>query len=437
LGSSARTAIIPELVIVNENETKKNSCIIVEGGRITKVDDAAKYREYGPEFVIKEEHLAASPSFVNAHTHGSERLLSGLGDGYSLVEWLEKVVWPACKDVDSDEAYNIGRLFASESIASGIGLFNDMFVDTGQTLFMDGLAKSYADSGVRALVGRGVAEKAGNAETAIKDSLGAAKNWHGHEGRIFITIAPSLIHANSEGMLVRLRELASKEKMRIHIHVAEVMSEYRFMKQIHGLTSVGYLDKIGFLGKDVMAAHLVWLGDGDIGILRRRGVSGLYNPLSNARLGDGIPPVCAMAESGMNIGIGTDGSASSDNQDMFAAMRCASFLPRAFYSDGAVLTTNNVFAMATRLGSKALGIRGGELKEEMPADIVLVDMRNPSLYPVNDIVAQIVLSAHPGVVRGTIVDGKVLYYGGEFKTLDWRNLVSKIDGIVARKGVAK
>lgn len=437
MGSSGTTAIVPELVVVDEEQTRKNSCIIIEKGRIAKIDDAAKYREYGPEFVIKEEHLAASPCFVNAHTHSSERLLSGLGDGFGLREWLEKVVWPMCTNISPDEAYNVGKLLASECIASGIGLFNDMFVTTGQDLLLDSLARSYAESGVRALLGRGINEKAGDAETAIRDDLDAARKWQGHEGRIFITIAPTLIYANSESMLLRLRELAYKEKMRIHTHVAEIMDEYRLMKKTYGLTSIGYLDKIGFLDKDVMAAHLVWLGDGDIQILKAKGVSGLYNPLSNARLGDGIPPICAMAASGMKVGIGTDGSASSDNQDIFAAMRFASFLPRAFYADGTLMSAKTVFAMATRMGYDALGIRGGELKEGLPADIVLIDMRSPSLYPVNDIVTQIVMSAHPGVVRGTIVDGKVLYYGREFKSLDWRDLVSKVDGIVERKGAAK
>lgn len=417
------TAIVPELIAVNENEVRENSCLIIEGDRILKIDHADRYKDYKPEFVIKGNDIAAIPSFVNAHTHISERLLSGRGDGLKLYEWLRRVVWPHGSRFDEDDAYTVGRLFAMECIASGVGVFNDMFVSNGSSILLNGLARAVAESGLKGFLGRGINERDGNLDVTMRDTGAAVEKWHGFEDRVFITVSPTLIHANSEETLLKLREFAYSKKLRIHIHVAETIDEYRWMKKNRSMTSVEYLEKIGFLDSDVMAAHLVWLGANDMNILKNKGVSAIYNPLSNARLGDGIPPAWAMASKGITVGLGTDGSASSDNQDMFAAMRLAPFLPRAYHCDGAIMNSKEVFAMATRIGRRVLGLQGGELKEGNAADITLIDLHHPSLFPPNDLIAQLVMSAHPGVVKGTIVNGKTLYFDGAFSTLDKEDIM--------------
>jgi len=419
------TAIVPDLMVVSANEVRENSCLIIEGGRIRKIDHADRYRDYKPELVIKGNNIAAIPSLVNSHTHISERLLSGAGDGLRLYEWLQRVVWPHCSKFDEDDAYAVGRLFAMECIASGVGVFNDMFVSNGSSILLNGLARAIAESGLKGLLGRGINEQDGDLAAAMNDMAAAVEKWHGYEDRVFITVSPTLIHANSEETLLKLRKFAYSRKLRIHIHVAETIDEYRWMKKNRSMTSVEYLEKIGFLDSDVMAAHLVWLGANDMNILKNRGVSAIYNPLSNARLGDGIPPAWAMINKGIPVGLGTDGSASSDNQDIFAAMRLAAFLPRAYHCDGTIMNSKNVFAMATRTGYKVLGLEGGELKEGNAADITLIDLHHPSLFPPNDLIAQLVMSSHPGVVKGTIVNGKTLYFDGTFSTLDKRDIMVK------------
>lgn len=421
------TAIIPNLVVVNDSEVRKDSCLIIEDTVIKKIDSAERYKEYKPEFVIKGTHLAATPSLVNAHTHTSERLLSGMGDGLTLYQWLNGVVWPHCSKLDERDVYNIGRLFAMECMVSGVGVFNDMFVSNSSSLVLNGLARATAESGLKGMLGRGINEREGDADAAIKDMLGAVEKWHGHEDRIFIAVSPALIHYNSEETLLKLRELAYSKRLRIHIHVAETIDEYLWMKNNRSMTSVEYLDKIGFLDKDVMAAHLVWLGANDMNILKERGVAGIYNPLSNARVGDGVAPAWAMIKKGIPVALGTDGSASSDNQDLFAAMRLGCFLPRAYHSSASIMSPKEVFAMATRVGYSVLGIEGGELKVGNAADITLIDLHHPSLYPTNDLIAQMVMSSHPGVVRGTIVNGRTLYYDGRFSTLDKEDVMSGIE----------
>ena len=426
------TAIVPELLVVNENEVRENSCLIIEGGRIRKIDHEDRYKDYKPEFVIKGNAIAAIPSFVNAHTHISERLLSGAGEGLKLYEWLQQVVWPHCSKFDEDDAYAVGRLFAMECVASGVGVFNDMFVSNGSSILLNGLARATAESGLKGLLGRGMNERDGDLAAAMKDMTAAVEKWHGYEDRVFITVSPTLIQANSEETLLKLREFAYSRKLRIHVHVAETIDEYRWMKKNHSMTSVEYLEKIEFLDRDVMAAHLVWLGANDMNILKKKGVSAIYNPLSNARLGDGIPPTWAMINKGIPVGLGTDGSASSDNQDIFAAMRFASFLQRAYHCDGAIMNSKNVFAMATRIGYTILGLEGGELKEGNTADITLIDLHHPSLFPPNNLIAQLVMSSHPGVVKGTIVSGKTLYLDGRFSTLDKEDITLRTRETIER-----
>ena len=426
------TAIVPGLIVVNENKVLRDKCIIIEDGKISKIDSAEKAREYGAEEIIEDENLAAIPSLVNAHTHISERLLSGMGDGLPLFEWLEKVVWPHGIVLEGEDVYYVGKLFAMELMASGTGAFNDMYVNNSSALVLGELARSIAETGLKGLLGRGINEANGDAEAALKDTLQSLERWHGYEDRIFITLAPTLIAANSEETLLEIRELAYSKKLKIHIHIAETLEEHKQIKSEKGLTPVEYLDKIGFLDEDVIAAHLVWLGAGDVKILKERGVSAVHNPLSNMRLADGIPATWALKRAGVPIALGADGSASSDNQDLFAAMRLAAFLPRGFTLDPSSMTAREVFAMATRMGYSVLGLRGGELKEGYPADIALIDLRHPSLYPQNDIVNQLVLSAHPGVVKGLIVDGKLLYYDGEYFTINKEEVYLKIQKIIKR-----
>lgn len=425
-------AIVPGLIVVNENEVLKDRCIIVEDGKISRVDFAEKARDYGVEEIVEDEWLAAIPALVNAHTHISERLLSGMGDGLPLFEWLEKIVWPHGLMLEGEDVYYVGKLFAMELMASGIAAFNDMYVNNGSALVLEELVRGIAEAGLKGLLGRGINEARGDAEAAFKDTLKAYERWHGYEGRIFITLAPTLIAANSEETLLKIRELAYSKNLRIHIHIAETLKEHRQIKSEKGLTPVEYLDKIGFLDNDVIAAHLVWLGPRDVRILKERGVSAVHNPLSNMRLADGIPPTWALKRAGVPMALGADGSASSDNQDLFAAMRLAAFLPRGYTLNPSSMTAREVFAMATRTGYKVLGLRGGELKEGYPADITLIDMRHPSLYPPNDIVNQLVLSAHPGVVKGLIVDGKLLYHYGKYFTVDSEEVYSKIWEILGR-----
>jgi len=426
----AEFGIVANYLVVNEKTVLRNKCVIIGEGVVEKVDDASRIGEYKPEKIIRERNIIVSPAFVNAHTHISERLISGLGDCLRLYDWLKEVVWPHGSRITSEYLSYIGKLFAMESIASGTALFNDMLVIPRKDMILESLVSSIAETGLKGVLGRGINHEQGYGDEAFKDSILTAEKWHNHDNRIKISLAPTLIAANPRDLLVEIREEAYSKKLPIHIHVAETLEEYRMLKRRDGLSPVEYLEKISFLDRDVIAAHCVWLGDVDIEILRRRGVGVVHNPLSNARLASGICPTWTLRRLGVRVGLGTDGSASSDNQDIISAMRMATFIPRIYTLEPSSMSAYEVFAMATRVGYEILGFKGGEIREGYPADIVIIDAHHPSIFPANDPVNQIVMSCHPGAVKGLLVNGKLLYYGGKFYTIDVEKVYEKIEEIM-------
>jgi 5-methylthioadenosine/S-adenosylhomocysteine deaminase len=205
-----------------------------------------------------------------------------------------------------------------------------------------------------------------------------------------------------------VKEEARKDGAGIHIHVLETEAELLAMKEMYGKCSVHMLDDIGFFGPDVLAAHCVWLSDGDIEILRERGVNVSHNPISNMKLASGIAPVQKMLERGVNVSLGTDGCASNNNLDMFEEMKTAALLHKVSTCNPTALPAHKVLEMATVNGGKALDRETGMLNVGMKADMIIVDMKKPHLIPCFDVPSHLVYSAKGCDVRTTIVDGKIL-----------------------------
>jgi 5-methylthioadenosine/S-adenosylhomocysteine deaminase len=212
----------------------------------------------------------------------------------------------------------------------------------------------------------------------------------------------------SEEFLAKVREEASRDRAGIHIHLLETEAELLAMKERYGKCSVHLLEDIGFFGPDVLAAHCVWLSDGDIEILRKRGVNVSHNVISNMKLASGIAPVHKMLEKGVNVSLGTDGCASNNNLDLFEEMKIAALLHKVNTFSPTALPARQVLEMGTVNGAKALGMEAGMLKVGKKADLIVVDMKKPHLTPCFDVHSHLVYSARGSDVRTTIVDGKVL-----------------------------
>jgi 5-methylthioadenosine/S-adenosylhomocysteine deaminase len=380
----------------------KNGTVVIEDGKITEIGEKTKE---SADTVIDAKGSVVMPGLANTHTHAAMTLFRGYADDLQLAEWLEKHIWPAEAQLKAEDVYKGSLLACLEMIKSGTTSFADMY------FFMDETAKAVEASGLRASLSHGLIElwNEEKGEADLKEGKRFVRAWQGAAGgRIKTMYGPHAPNTCSEEFLAKVKEEARRDGAGIHIHVLETEAELNAMKERYGKCSVHLLEDLGFLGPDVLAAHCVWLSDGDIEILRKRGVNVSHNPISNMKLASGIAPVCKMLEKGMNVTLGTDGCASNNNLDLFEEMKTAALLHKVSTGNPTALPARQVLEMATVNGAKALGTETGMLKVGKKADVIIVDMKKPHLTPCFDVPSHLVYSAKGCDVRTTIVDGKVL-----------------------------
>lgn len=390
----------------------KCGTVVIEDGKITEIGE--KTRE-NADTVIDAKGSVLMPGLVNTHTHAAMTLFRGYADDLQLSEWLQGHIWPAEAQLRAEDVYKGSLLACLEMIKSGTTSFADMY------FFMDETAKAVEKSGLRASLSHGLIElwDEEKGEIDLKEGTRFVRAWKGAAGgRIKTMYGPHAPNTCSDEFLKKARDAADKEGVGLQIHLLETEAELNAMKEKYGKCSVHMLEDIGFLGPDVLAAHCVWLSDGDIEILKKRGVNVSHNPVSNMKLASGIAPVHKMLEQGVNVTLGTDGCASNNNLDLFEEMKIAALLHKVNTFNPTLLPARQVLEMATVNGAKALGIDAGMLKVGKKADMILVDLKKPHFTPCFDVQSHLVYSANGSDVRTTIVDGKVLMDEYNVLTID-------------------
>ncbi len=388
--------------------------VVVDNNLITYVGRETKETA---ETVIDAKGCAVMPGLINAHTHLSMTLFRGFADDLAYEGWTNKIREAEAKLTHGDVRAG-AALGALEMIRSGTTSFADMYIH------MDEVAAVVEKTGIRAALGYGMIEglnedpesKLNSREIFVKDWNGAAN------GRITTMYAPHSAASCSRDFLIKVRELASRDKCRIHTHVLETEDELELMKKRYGMCSVKLLNSIKFLGPDVLAAHCIWLSDDDIDILKNKEVNVVHCPASNMALGAGIAPVPQMLEKGINVALGTDSAASGGSLDMWKEMRMASYLHRL--KDPRAMPASRVLEMATVNGARALGINAGALEPGCLADIIIVDMKKPQFESSNPVSA-LVYGAGGCDVKTTIVDGKVLMDDYKVLALDEEKIIEE------------
>ena len=358
------------------------------------------------------------PGLINTHTHLSMTLFRGLADDLSLDSWLNDHIWPMEANLNGDYCYIGALLGAVELIKSGTTTFSDMY------FYMEDVARAVDEAGIRAVLSYGMIDFGDEEKrkNEIRENLTLFENCNGMaDGRIKVFFGPHSPYTASEELLIKVRELADKYGMGIHIHVSETQKEINDVSEEKGLRPFEYLDKIGLLGPDVVAAHSVWLSDEEIEIIRKNDVKVSHNPCSNMKLASGIAPISKLLENDICVSIGTDGASSNNNLDLIEELKTASLLQKVSTLDPKVLNSDEAIAMGTIKGAEALGLDSeiGSIEVGKKADIILIDTNSANMVPdSSSLSSNIIYSANGSNVDTTICNGKVLMENKKLTVLD-------------------
>ena len=401
--------------------------LLVENGAIAAVGEV-------PEGVRASETknlrgALVMPGLVNAHGHTAMTLVRGLGGGLPLKRWLEEAIFPVeakmtPADIEAGVTWGV-----MEMLAGGTTCVADMYD------FPEAGGRAFENAGFKANVCR---VGLNFVEGRLAECVDFTRAWNafGHAG----VVADACIHSEYLTDAGFCRELAAANrelKRPLHVHVSETRREHEECMARHGKTPVAYLADTGLLDHGAYAAHCVWASDDDFRIMREYGVTLVHNPSSNMKLGSGFARIAAAMAAGVKIALGTDGCASNDNLNMFEEMHLAALVHKGIAQDPTVLKAGDVLDMATVNAARALGRTDtGLIEVGWRADLCVVDLDRPHLAPALDIPNLLVYSAQASDVVMTIVDGVILYDGGEFSSIYAEKAKYEFLSAVRRIGLA-
>jgi 5-methylthioadenosine/S-adenosylhomocysteine deaminase len=368
----------------------------------------------------------ALPGFINGHTHVPMTLLRGLHDDVTLDDWLRKYIFPAeAKNVTEDFVRWGTRLAAAEQIRSGVTTFADMYY------FEDAVAEETKAAGMRGVLGETLLDfpapdnKTNGAMLEYTDRF--LKRWQG-DPLIHAAVAPHSIYTCSKKTLQDSAALARQYHAPILIHVAEMKKELDDSLKQNGLTPVQYLEKLGILGPDVVAAHCIFVDEKDRKTLAGRQVGCVHNPSSNMMLASGVAPVIEERAAGIAVGLGTDGPAGSNNDlDLMEEMDLAAKLQKITKVDPRALGAKSVVEMATIEGAKALHMEKeiGSLEVGKKADIILISLDEPNAVPMYDVYAQLAYALKGSDVETVVIGGRIVMRDKKLLTLNETEILAK------------
>jgi guanine deaminase len=445
--------------------------ILIQGDRIRAVQPGLRRAAQADEGhplraevlaarVIPGEGRLALPGFMNAHYHSHDTLLKGAFEALPLELWGLLALPPSYPRRSREELVARTLIGAVECLLSGITTVQDMDrihpYDEGD---MEAVLQAYDEVGIRCVFAPHFTEVnlldatpfwretipepeqwriAGPAgplfppgEDIVTRLVAAIRPHRGRYRRITFGLGPSAPERLERATLERLAAASRDEALPVYIHVNEsrTMAVHGLLHlQAHGGSQVRYLRDVGLLGPRCSLAHSVWLTEEEIAILAETGSSVALNPVGNLKTRSGVAPFRRLLEAGVNIGLGCDNCSCSDAQNMFQAMKM--FCALAAIDDpmpGRPFAKDALRAACTG-AAKPAGMQGeiGHLRPGMLADLVLIDLDDPSFVPLNSAARQVVYTEGGRGVRTVIVDGRVVVEDGRITTLDMGGLTRTV-----------
>jgi len=418
------------IITMKNGQVIKDGAVVIEGQTIV---DVGKTSEILGKYPRGYERINAKgkviiPGLVNTHQHAAMSLLRGYADDLPLQEWLEKWIWPLEGHMNAHDIYVGALLTAVESVLGGTTTVNTMY----HYMPDENEAKAFADVGVRAVVGHVCFSWRKKEDRKALEDL--AKNWHDKaDGLIRVSVDPHAPYTVDPEYMRELKVLCGElnekygsERAPViwHIHVAETSDEPEKICKAFNVSLNGgvmeFLDSLGVLDSQVVAAHCVALTDKDIAVMKRRGVKASHNPISNLKLASGISPVPKMLEQGVTVSLGTDSPSSNNSADMFEVIKMAALLHKGINKNPTLIPATQVLGLATIEGARALSWDSeiGSIEAGKKADLAIIDFAKPHLCPVHNEISHLAYAAKATDVETVIVNGKIVVENRRLTTVN-------------------
>ncbi len=408
-----------------------NNCYLsVDGEYISYVGTSKPQDEFD---VIKDMHGSIlMPGLYNCHTHSPMTLLRGVGSDLPLDRWLFEKVFPIEDKLTADDIEAASYLALMEMVSSGTVSFSDMYFEPERT------CEAVGKAGIKANISRPVQcfDPTENPADSyrIRQSLELFDNYHkSFSERVLVDFCIHAEYTCDEKTTRYYSELCNTRNGNMHIHLSETDKEHNSCIEKYGKTPAKWFADMGAFDSRAFAAHCVALTDDDTDILKEKNVSIVHNPTSNMKLGSGFAPVEKFIQKGINVTLGTDGTASNNNLDMFEEMHLASVIHNGYLKDATVMSADKIIRLATLNGALLQGrINCGNLLPGFKADIVALSLDSPNMVPCLDPVALVVYSAGRSDVSMTMCDGKIVYENGEYLTIDKEKVYYEVNAAVKK-----
>lgn len=350
----------------------------------------------------------AMPGFVNMHTHAAMSLMRGVGEDVLFHRWLDRI-WNVESKIDAEYVYWGTKAACVEMLRTGTTLFNDHY------WYASAAHRAAVEMGIRPVESYVFLDRFDENAAAVQKErcIKAYEESEGWPGRGMFTVGIHSIYSVSEKTMLWAADFARRHGLRIHIHLSETKKEVDDCMAAHGMSPVEYLDSLGMLGPDLIAAHTLWLSEHDVELLGANHVNCVHNINSNLKLASGYRFLYnELKAAGANVCIGTDGCASSNNLDILEALKTAAMVQKAWRGDPSAMPLGDLVEMATVNGARALGYDTGVIAPGKDADILIIDTLNTFFLSPGSPLANLVYSAHSSCIESVICKGRFVMRDG-------------------------
>ncbi len=398
--------------------------IVVSEGRIARLVRNAPLPE-APSPIATGERWIVMPGMVNLHTHVPMALFKGVAEDLPLSVWLEKRIFPLeAKFISREMCHIAGQWGMAEMLLSGVTAFADMY------FFEEDIAAAAKEIGIKACIGEGVinfpAPNEMGPDETIAHTAHLAEKYRNDQW-IVPSCAPHSPYLTDEKYLLALSDISQKYGIPFHIHMAETEQEQRSYHERYGIREFERFARLGLLSERFVAAHCVWVSEEEMDLMARHRVTVVHCPSSNLKLGSGIAPVAEMARRGVNVAVGTDGSASNNNLSLLAEAELAAKVQKGLSRNPTVLPSIDTLRMVTSIPGAALGPSFGRIVEGGSADLVLVRLDSCAISPVYDPAAALLYASSSSDIAAVWVNGQKVVEEGRILTVDLSLLAREME----------